>query len=443
MSELLLLGTSYKTAPVALREKVALTSTGIERLLGELREVAAVQEAVVLSTCNRTELYLVSDDPVAAETAVIASLARRAGLRPTELLDGVYALRNCDAARQLFRVTSGLESMIIGEAEVQGQVRSAYEIALAGGSTGPLTNRLFRAAIETGKRVRTQTQVGAGRRSVASVAVELARDTVGELPDRHVLIIGAGETSELVAQALDASGASTLFVANRRRERAETLAARFHGSTVSFDALPEQLELADIVIASTSSPHPLIEADVLADVVQARAGRPLLLVDLAVPRDIESACAGLDGVTLVNVDDLHAVVARHADVRLGEAEAAEAVVEDEIERFAAWLGSLEVMPTVAALRNRASTIVDAVVAENAGRWETASDRDRERVEAIARAVANRLLHEPTVRMKAAEGGERHARMHVLRELFGLVDETPAAGDAPADVTPLTGRRRAS
>lgn len=443
MSELLLLGSSHKTAPVALRERIALTDTGIDRLLGELASHDEIHEAVVLSTCNRTELYLVVGDAVAAETAVVASLAHRAGLRPTELLEGVYALRNCDAARHLYRVTAGLEAMIVGEAEVQGQVKRAYERALSAGSTGPLTNKLFRAALQTGKRVRSETAVGEGRRSVASVAVDLARDALGELRDRHVVIVGAGETAELVAEALDQHGVCTLFVANRRRERAETLAARFHGATIAFDELPAQLQRADIVIASTSSPHALIEADDLALVVNARGGRPLLLIDLAVPRDVEPACAGLDGVTLVNVDDMHAVIDRHATVREVEAGKAERIVEAEIDAFAAWLGSLEVMPTVAALRGRADEIVAAVVAENAGRWESASEHDRERVEAVARAVANRLLHEPTLRMKQAEGGERHARMHVLRELFGLEEPPPAEADAPAEVRELPRRRQAA
>ncbi len=444
MSELLLLGSSYKTAPVALRERIALTDTGIDRLLEELGAQAEIHEAVALSTCNRTELYLVVGDAVEAETAVVGSLARRAGLRPTELLEGVSALRNCDAARHLYRVAAGLESMVVGEAEVQGQVKRAYERALAAGSTGPLTNRLFRAALETGKRVRSETAVGRGRRSVASVAVDLARDTLGELRDRHVVIVGAGETAELVAEALDARGAATLFVANRRRERAETLAARFHGATVAFDELPAQLERADIVIASTSSPHALLEADVLADVVAARRARPLLLIDLAVPRDVEPACGGLAGVSLVNVDDLHAVVDRHATVRDAEAEPAERIVEAEIGAFASWLGSLEVMPTVAALRSRADAIVAAGVAENAGRWETMSERDRARIESVARAVANRLLHEPTVRMKQAEGGERHARMHVLRELFGLEEDgRPAEAGVPAEVRALPRRQAAS
>jgi glutamyl-tRNA reductase len=436
VSELLLLGTSYKTAPLELRERVALTDTGAERLLEELRMEPEVHEAVVLSTCNRTELYVVAGDPVEAETIVVSKLARRAGLRPTELLEGVYSHRNCDAARHLYRVVSGLDSMVVGEAEVQGQVKRAYELALTARTTGPMTNKLFRAALETGKRVRTETAIGAGRNSVASVAVELAQDVLGELSRRHVLIVGAGETAELTAEALHEHGVATLFVANRRRERAEVLAHRFHGDTVSFDELPGELVRADIVVASTSSPHALIEAEDLADVMAQRAGRPLLLIDLAVPRDVEPACAEVPGVTLANVDAMSAVVERHRLVRKAEARKAEGIVEEEIQAFAGWLGQLEVMPTIAALRRHADAIVDQVVAENAARWESASERDVARAEAIARTVAKRLLHEPTLRAKQ-EGEHRHARMHVLRDLFGLEDQTEAEVEAPpAEVRPL-------
>jgi glutamyl-tRNA reductase len=418
MSELIALGTSYKTASLSMRERIALTDTGAERLLVELREQPDVHEAVVLSTCNRTELYLVVGDPVEAETAVVGMLARRAELRPTELLEGVYSLRNCDAARHLYRVVSGLDSMVVGEAEVQGQVKRAYELALQTRTTGPLTNKLFRAALETGKRVRTETAISEGRNSVASVAVDLALDTHGDLADRHVLIVGAGETAELTAEALHARGVATLFVANRRRERAQALAKRFGGATINFDELPGELERADIVVASTSSPHALIEAEDLAAVLPARGGRPLLLIDLAVPRDVDPGCAELPGVTVANIDDLRAVVERHKLVRRAEARKAEGIVEEEIRTFAGWLGSLEVTPTIAALRAHGDEIVAGVLAENAGRWDSLSERDRARVEAVARAVAQRLLHEPTLKVKQ-EGAERHARMHLLRELFGL------------------------
>jgi glutamyl-tRNA reductase len=434
--ELLALGVSHKTAHVAARERLAFSDREARRFLEELVG-EGVQEAVLISTCNRTELYVVAGDPVEAESVALSALARRAGIRPTELAEVMYFPRNCDAARQLYRVTSGLESMIVGEAEVQGQVRRAYESAVEAGTTGPLTNRLFSAALQTGRRVRSETQIGSGRTSVSTVAVDLAKDVVGQLADREVVVIGAGETSELTAQALASQGVSTVFVANRHADRARSLAERFGGTVLSLDQLPRQLETADIVVASTSSPHPIVTADALAEVIRARGGRPLALIDLAVPRDVEPECAELPGVSVYDMDDLQAAVARTLEVRSEEALRAEQVVEDEIQRFAKWLGQLDVVPTIAALRGRGDAIVEALLAENAGRWESLSERDRERVEAMVRAVAQRLLHEPTLRLKASSG---HGRLQLIRELFGLEDAQAPADSQPGEVVELDERR---
>ena len=436
VSELLLLGTSHKTAPLAVRERVALPERRAEVFLRELAAHPEIREAVVLSTCNRTELYVVVSDPVEAETTVLGMLARQAGLRPTELIDGIYAHRNCDAARHLYRVTSGLESMIVGEAEVQGQVKRAYEAALAARTTGPLTNKLFRAALATGKRVRTtRRSAPAGRASPRSPSRPRAARSAS-WPSRHVLIIGAGETAELTARALTDQGVSTMFVANRRRERAIALAHRFGGDTIAFDALPGELERADIVVASTASPHSIVGAEELALVTAARGGRPLLLLDLAVPRDIDPECATLPGVTLVDIDGLQAQVARTHNERRIEARRAEGIVEEEIQAFAGWLGTLEVLPTIAALRGQADQLVAELLAENEPRWESLGERDRERVEAMLRAAVKRLLHEPTQRVRALDADRRHARLSLLRELFGLDDAPAPAAQDPAEVREL-------
>ena len=419
--ELLALGISHKTAPVALRELVALTEGQTTTVVQELAAAAEVHEAVAISTCNRTELYIVVGDPVEAETELLGMLARRAGIRPTELAGIIYSPRNCDAARQLYRVTSGLESMIVGEAEVQGQVRRAYEGALAAGTTGPLTNRLFSAALQTGKRVRTETQIGSQRTSVSTVAVDLAGQAVGDLTARDVVIIGAGETSELTARALADRGIGTIFVANRRAARARAMAERVGGIVVSLDELPARMEAADIVVSSTSSPHAIVGVDELEVVMEARGGRPLVLIDIAVPRDIEAGCADVPGVTLYDIDDLQAVVARNLGVREGERAQAEQIVEEELQRFARWMGQLDVRPTITDLRHHGKEIVDELLAENKDRWESASPRDLERVEAITRAVMGRLLHEPTLRLKSLPeaGSPAHGRLQIVRELFGL------------------------
>ncbi len=435
MNELLALGVSHKTAHVAVRERLAFSERQAVAFATEAIEHGDIREAVVICTCNRTEIYLVVGDPLAAETAVLGMLAQRTGIRPTELAEVIYCPRNCDAARQLYRVTSGLESMILGEAEIQGQIKRAYEAALAAGATGPTINRLFNAALTTGKRVRSETAIGATRVSVPSVAVDLARTVLGDLTERHVVIIGAGETSELTARALAEQGVSTVFVANRHADRALSLAERFGGRVVRLEDLPEQLEQADIVLSSTSSPHAIVGHDELALVTRSRAGRPLLLIDIAVPRDIDPRCGDLDGVTLYDIDDLQAAVARNLDLRQDQAPGAEAIVEDEIRRFARWLGQADTRPTIAALHERGQGIVEQVLAENAGRWESASPRDMARVEAMARAVSNRLLHEPTIRLRGAADARSHSTLQVVRELFGL-DEAPgdeaSAGRGEAD-----------
>jgi glutamyl-tRNA reductase len=432
VSELLVIGVSHKTAPVEVRERLALPEARAVEFIRDLRGSAQVQEAVALSTCNRTELYLVVGDPVEAESTALSMFARQAGIRPTELAPSIYAHRNCDAARHLYRVTSGLESMVVGEAEVQGQVKRAYEAAKAKETVGPLTNRLFTAALQTGKRVRSQTGIGEGQLSLPAVAVALAKEQLGELTGRSVVIVGTGETSELTARALTDSGARTVFVASRRRDRAISLARRYGGESVSFDELPVALQTADILVAATASPHLLLEAPEVAEVMHRRDDRDLLLIDLAVPRDIDSGCQEIDGVSLYDIDDLEAVIARNRTVRQAEARRAEGIVEEEIKTFAGWLGSLEVLPTVAALRGRAVEIAEQVLRENEGKWDSASPRDLERVDAIARAVLNRLLHEPTLRMKALNDDRVHARMALVRELFALEDVSSApAEDRPA------------
>jgi glutamyl-tRNA reductase len=439
MSEVLLLGVSHKTAPVAIRERLALGPTQIPEFLRDLTERPSIREAVVISTCNRTELYLVVNDTLEAESAALGALAGRAGIRPTELADVVYAPRNCDAARQLFRVASGLDSMIVGEAEVMGQVRRSLDEAIAAGTDGPLVNRLFNAALKTGGRVRSETAIGAGGASVSSVAVDLAGDVLGDLEERHVVIVGAGETSELTAQALAAKGVTTIFVANRHADRARSLADRFGGSVLPLDRLPDQLEHADVLVASTASPHAIVGTEELDLVMKARDGRPLLIIDLAVPRDVEHACADLPGVTLVDVDGLHEVVQRNRSVRQGEARRADEIVEQEIARFATWLSSLDALPTIRALRAYGDDIVDAVLAENAGRWDSTSPRDLARVEAIARAVMNRLLHEPTIRLKNVG----HGRQQLARELFGIDEGTADTGEAADEGNVRALRRRSS
>ena len=437
MNGLLLIGISHKTAPVELRERVALPEGRAVGVLRELVSTDEIHEAVALSTCNRTELYMVVGDDVMAESTALGILARQADIRPTELVSHLYSLRNVLAARHLFRVTAGLDAMIIGEAEIQGQVKRAYELALVENTTSAFANRLFREALAAGKRVRTETGIGSSSVSLSSVAVELARQTLGDLSGRRVVVIGAGETGELTARALVERGVDSVFVANRHYDRAIGLAQRFGGQAVRFDALPAELERADIVLSSTGSPHHIVEREELAAVMRARSGRPLLLIDIAVPRDIDPAVRSLDGVHLRDIDDLQRVVERNLSGREAEARRAEALLERDLERFQRWLGTLEVVPTIAALHGRGEAIARQVLAENSGRWESVSDADLARLELMAATIVRRLLHQPTARLKAsADEGGTYAYVQAMRELFGLDTEKLSAfqaphGDAPA------------
>ena len=442
MTEILALGVSHKTAPLELRERVALTEGRAAGVLSELVHAPEVHEAAAISTCNRTELYLAAPDGVGAEALALGVLAREAGTPPTELVGHLYSLRGMDAALHLFKVTAGLDSMIVGEAEVQGQVKRAYELALVEGATGPILNRLFRGALAAGKRARTETGITERGVSVPSVAVELAQRALGDLARRLVLVVGAGDTAELTARALAARGVEPAFIANRRYDRAIGLAQRFGGRAIRFEDLPAQMERADIVVSSTSSPHHVIEPEALAEVVAAREGRPLLLIDLAVPRDIHPACRDVGGVDLYDMDDLQAQVERNASGREAEARRAESVLRVELGRFERWLGSQDVVDTVAALRTRADELVSRVLAENEARWESLSPADRERMRTMAKAIASRLLHEPTLRLKRSSGeDDTYVLVHALRELFGLDAESAPLGEEDAEVRQLRGTRR--
>jgi glutamyl-tRNA reductase len=417
---LLGIGVSHKTASLALRERLGLSERRASDVLARLCADEGIGEAVALSTCNRTELYLVADDPDGGERAAATALAGAAEMRPADVSGALRTLRGPDVARHLFRVTAGLESMIVGEAEVQGQVRRAYELALAQGTAGPVTSRLFRDALHSGKRVRNVTGVSRSRVSVATVAVELARRELGDLADRRVLVIGAGRHGELTARALAEHGARAVFVANRRYQGAVVLARRFGGSAVRFDDLLWELKRSDIVLSCTSCPHRILGRRELGAVAKERGGDALVLIDTAIPRDVDPVVRDLPGVRLFDLDDLQRAVAENLAGREQEALRADPVIDDEVARFERWLKILEVVPTISALRERGRVAIERALTQNATRWEALTEQDRERVELVAGAVVSHLLHEPTLRLKrAATGQGSEMYVETLRELFDL------------------------
>lgn len=433
MSELLVLGLSHRTAPLELREAVALTEGRAAAVMTELTAAETVGEAAVLSTCNRTEIYLVAADPVEAESLALGSLALQADTRPTEMAGHLYSLRQRGAAEHLFRVAAGLESMVIGEAEIQGQVRRAHELALVEGASGPILNRVFHGAVAAAGRAREQTAIGRGGVSVPSVSVEIARAAIGELADRTAVVVGTGETATLLGRSLATRGARITFVANRHFDKASELAAAHGGRAARIDELPGLLAEAEVVVTATASPHHVIEPEDLA----ATGGRQLLLIDLAVPRDVAPECREVEGVSVRDIDDVQAVAERNAGGREAEARQVERILESELDRFEAWLSSLEVMPTVAALRAHGDEVVARVIAENQGRWQSLEEADRERVEAMVRAVASRLLHAPTRRLREVAGSDRaYESVSTVREIFALEVEAAAESATDAVVTPI-------
>jgi glutamyl-tRNA reductase len=403
-----LVGISHHQAPVELRERAALDPERARELA--LRLAGERGEAVCLSTCNRTELYLADDTGDDAERKAEAALLAL----EEELGPSLYRLRDEAAALHLFRVAAGLDSMVPGEGEILGQVRTAHDL----GATGPILDRLFRDALHAGKKARTETAIGESPASVSSAAAALAEQVFEDLSGRSVLVIGAGEAGELAIKSLVARGAKIAFVANRTPERAEALTQRYGGDPLSLDAVADSLGHVDVVLSSTSAPDWTLTRDDVERTLHARRGRPLFLIDLAVPRDLDPAIHELEGCYLYDIDDLEAVVAETLAGRRREAERAESIVAAEAERFREWQASLDVVPAIASLRARAEEIREAEL-ERA----KLSGAERRAAESVTAAVLNKLLHLPTIRMKqAAAAADGVIYADAVRHLFGLEDE---------------------
>jgi glutamyl-tRNA reductase len=409
--KLTLVGVSHHAAPIELRERVALDGRGAAALAERLG-----RESVVLSTCNRTELYLVRDEH--AEDIAVGTVTELAGEGAAELAGVLYRLRDEAAALHLFRVAAGLDSLVPGEGEILGQVRSAYEA----GATGAFLDRLFRQALHVGRRVRVETAIAESPASVPSAAAALAQQVFGELGGRRVLLLGAGKTSESAARNLVSRGATIAAVANRTLAHGEELARKLGAEAIALDRVSDELAGADVVISSTSAPGFVLARDTVAGALRARRGRPLLLVDLAVPRDLDPRINDLEGCFLYDVDDLEAVVAETLSGRRSEAARAERLVAAEAVRFREWQAALDVVPTIASLRALAEEIRDREL-ERAG--SRLSERERRQVESVTSQILAKLLHLPTIRMKeAAAAADGVVYAHVVRHLFGL-GERPA------------------
>lgn len=418
---LALVGLSHRTAPVEVRERLAFPGREAERALAALGS-AGVGEAVLLATCNRTELYL-NPESEGALARVEAFLAEAAGPLPGSLARYLYRLDGDEVARHLFRVTSGLDSMVLGEAEVQGQVRDAYQRSSEAELTGAVLNRLFQTALAVGGRVRSETKVSEGTHSVASVAVDLARKIFGDLRGKGILVLGAGDTAERVVAALGREGVEGVLVANRSYDPAFDLAARVSGRAVRLDETTRALAEVDIVLASTSAPHPLITRAMMAEAHPHGVSRPLLMVDIAIPRDIEPEVGSFPNVFLYNVDDLQKILDEHQGRRQVAAVEAEALVEREAATFGGWHRSLAVVPVIRELRERGEQVRARELQRLLERMPDLGDADRAAIEAFSRRLLNQLLHEPTARLReAAEEGRAEQMVEAVKFLWGGEDE---------------------
>ena len=403
-----LVGVSHHRAPVELRERAALGREEAAELARRLTGESG--EAVCLSTCNRTELYLADTSAEDAERRAEAALLAL----ESELGPALYRLRDEAAALHLFRVAAGLDSMVPGEGEILGQVRAAYDA----GATGPILDRLFREALHAGRKARVETAIGESPASVSSAAAALAEQVFGDLAGRNVLVIGAGKVGDLAARNLLSRGAAIAWIANRTEDRAADLASRFGSVALPLDRVGDQLADVDVVISSTSSPGWTVDRAQVARALPARRGRPLFFIDLAVPRDLDPAIHELDGCYLYDIDDVQAVVAETLAGRRREAERAEAIVAEEAQRFREWQASRDVVPAIASLRARAEEIRAAELQR-----AKLSDSERRAAESVTAAVLNKLLHLPTIRMKeAAAAADGVIYADAVRHLFGLEDE---------------------
>ena len=444
MPHLVTVGISHKTAPVEQREKLALTDTNARTLARSLVRHPDIAEAVVLSTCNRTEVYAHALDAGGAEEAICDALVEvGTGMTRSEFDCVRYAHLDDRAVAHLFRVASSLDSMVVGESEIQGQVRQAWERCAEEQSTGVLSDRLFRQALEAGKRVRTETQVAVRPVSVSTVAADLAREAIPDLGGRRGLVLGGGRMAEATARALMERGLGELVVINRTVGTAREIAERLGGMGLGYDCLADELAKADVVVCSTDAPHALISAAQVEVALEDRPARPMVLIDIAVPRDVEPAASGVHGAVLFDIDDLERVVAQHRDAREEHARRAEVIVGEEVERYAAWRSGLAVTPVITSLREMAEAIRQGEIAR-ASDAEMGAE-EAERIDRVTRAILNKLLHEPTVRAREAAAsidGMRHVES--LRHLFGLgvPDRIPdaASGTAPAEPA---GRRGAA
>jgi glutamyl-tRNA reductase len=447
--QIVVVGVDHISAPIALRERLTCSVRQIPQVLNATQAIG--QECVLLSTCNRIELYAVCTDAERGKEALLSVLSETRQVTCDELADHYYHFSDEQAVTHLFGVASGLYSLVPGEPQIQGQVVEALEIAQGGGYAGPILSALFRAAVSTGKRARSETSISRNAASISHVAVQLARHLFPRLEQARILLIGSGQMSELAARNLCDNGARQLVIINRTQAHAVDLAQALGAVHRSFNELTDALVEADVVISSTTAPRAIITPELMQQVMERRASRSLLLIDIAMPRDIDSAVAELAGVHLYNLDDLQAEVERGIQLRRQEAEHVQTIIAEEVQQFERWLASLSVVDTISDLRQHADVLRRQELARAMRQLSpTLSEREQAAVQELTTRLMNKFLHAPMLRLKdAAAVGEGHVYAQAMRYLFGLEKQDEehydrdASEQARNDTDKLGGRAAAS
>ncbi|MCM0080296.1 glutamyl-tRNA reductase [Geomonas sp. Red32] len=425
---IIVVGLSHKTAGVEIREKVAFSPTQMEKPLHQVVDLPDITEAVIVSTCNRVEIYATTRDVAGGMARLKRFLAEYHNFPLETLEPHLYSYHGEDATRHVFRVASSLDSMVVGEPQILGQIKTSYGYAAEYRSSGIILNRFLHKAFSVAKRVRTETKIASSAVSVAFAAVELAKKIFGDLSDKTVLLIGAGEMCELAAKHFINVGVRGVMVTNRTYERAEKLAEEFDAKPIKFEDLFDQLHKADIILSSTGAPHFIIREKDMHEVLRRRKMKPMFFIDIAVPRDIDPKVNDVENIYLYTVDDLNGVVATNLEQRKIEAAKAEAIVEQEIGQFFKWLSSLEVTPTIVALRSHFDEIRKGELAKTLAGWKNLPPDAEKKLEALTNAYMNKLLHHPTSVLKKTEQGNRNdLYVDALRHLFDLETGAPQEG----------------
>ena len=424
--EIIVVGLSHKSAPVDIREKVAFAPDCIHEALHLVRNLDQVQEGVIVSTCNRVEVYAASRQREQGVESLVRFMAEYHEVPLEDLRPHLYVQVGNEAVRHVFRVASSLDSMVVGEPQILGQVKDAYDLAVEGSATGLVLNRFMHKAFSAAKRVRTETRIAQSAGSVSFAAVELARKIFGTLQGKSVMVIGAGEMCELAATHLVENGVGDVVVTNRTLARAEALAAKFEGRAVAFDEFDRYLPEVDIVVSSTGAPHFVLGVEAVKAAMKARKQKPVFLIDIAVPRDMDPRINDLPNVYLYDVDDLQGVVEANKKERAKEADKAETIVVEEVQSFLGWLKTLEVTPAIRALRDSFDTIRRAELDKTLKTFgEELTGKQRKSLEAMSQAIINKILHQPTLYLKSlADDPEVDFSVDAVRRLFGLEEENP-------------------